>query len=196
MEEYEFKRGIRLVEGMGLIGESNKSYTLVIPEINPKKNKYLQSWYQDIAKNSNWSNEGEMALDIFKYLKERFGDNQGFERTGGRMSLNVALEHSKGVCKEKSAVFQIMSQILGLESVYMRGYKVSHDDEGKLIKERHAWNKVKIQGEIWFVDVTNKKFVKNYEEALEKYGDLTEGRNLIEMPHKLNKKEMAFIGGN
>lgn len=198
MEPYEFSGGIRLVKGMGIVGSASDSYTLIIPEADPEKNEHIRPWYRDIVQGSDWDNEGEAAIDIFKYLKNRFGSNKGYERDGGRISLNAALEHSKGVCKEKSAVFQIMCQILGISSLYVRGYTYTHNDEGELVKARHAWNKVKIQGDVYFVDVTNKVFDNPYSELLDRRGDIhgyNEGENRIVMDHELDQEEMSYIAG-
>ena len=203
--EYDLSGGIRLKEDMRILGSTSKSYTLVIPNIDPHENEHLASWYNDILGGGSWSNDLRMAKDVFRYISRNFktnedGSQEGFNRpNGGRMSLNAALEHKKGVCKEKAALFQIIAQNVGLESLYVRGYQPDVTEKGKRIKRRHAWNKVKIQGHMYYVDPTNGYFStssESYSNAIKDYLDLREGENNIEMPYKVvNGAEMRFIEG-
>lgn len=178
MTTVKINQGIRFWNGIGLVS-SGSGYTLYIPKMN---NKYIKELYREFENNFSYNSNLELAEELAYFLYERF-DYESFPEAEDSLKLEAAINLEKGICKEIAAVYQILSQMFGINSRYMRGV-VTRDGE----RYRHAWNKVKIGKKLYYADATWGTF-KNYQKALREH-NIKEGESIVELPKGKTKQDL------
>lgn len=126
----KFHGGIRLKRGIGLLSSGN-GYGLRIPEMNHEKIAEVASAFEQ---HTDAGNKYQLAKQLTYFVHERF-EYEDISADRKFVNLISAIDHGKGICKEKAALYQVLAQRLGIDSYYVRG----RADGG-----RHAWCKVHV----------------------------------------------------
>lgn len=126
-----------------------------------KKSKSLK----DIA-TSLKIDDGDSLLQYHILAKWVVNNINYREEAKHNKSLIQAIKKREGICYHYSLIFDSLCQSLGFDSYYITGYVKDFSKEGKLKLVYHAWNAVKIDGEIYMSDLTwsdgnNKRKSKN-----------------------------------
>jgi len=176
------KSGMLLKKGDRIVGKGIDSYTLYIPGYNSSR---LQKFYEEAKKFVGNTTGEERVQKLMQFVHDNIEHEVGWERQtiteqqkhSGIIEKEVSLIRSiflgKGVCKEQAAVLSMMLRMEGLENEFIRGKpEITSPLFGSLPMEerggRHAWIKVKVGNDYYYVDPTNECFEK-YDSGLLKY---------------------------
>ena len=117
------------------------------------KTRAIYSWItHNISYDYKLFNKGQKSIAIksknkaeYELKKQKIYDDV----------VQKVLRKRKGICSGYSLLFKKMSDIAGINSLYVDGYvKTKMTQVGKLGVLDHAWNAVIIDGEIFFLDLT------------------------------------------
>jgi len=174
MEKKNATDGLVLKKGMELVS-SGGGYTLVIDE---EYNSAIMSAVNSAIDPSD--SERGKAEDACKRIHEIFStpknDSENNDRissqkrSDGKIYLSDVWADGEGVCKELAATLQLVYQQLGIKSGYMRG---------KLGGQRHAWLKLRADGNQYTADPTNDVF-QDYSSS----PSYNEGDNIVKIPDR------------
>ena len=102
--------------------------------------------------------ERDRARAIFRWMTERIRFNTDAHCTGhpGEMNPETVLRDREATAFGYANLFEALARRAGLESTTVHGYaKMKHcTEEGLLMKVKHAWNAVRVDGTWYFVDTT------------------------------------------
>lgn len=175
------KSGMLLKKGDRIVGKGVDSYTLYIPGYNSSR---LQKFYGEAKEFAGNITGEERVQKLMKFVHDNIEHEVGWEgqtieqqKNSGFIKKEVSLIRSiflgKGVCKEQAAVLSMMLRMEGLENEFIRGKpEITSPLFGSLPMEkrggRHAWVKVKLGNDYYYVDPTN-EFFEKYDSGLLKY---------------------------
>lgn len=143
------------------------SHDLIIPGYNDPE---VQKMYQEAITYIGQATGKAKVGGILEYVRKalRYDLNWNESMHGRTVNLSDALKARVGVCKEMAAATDMILSMEGIKSEYKRG---------KFLGGRHAWLKVKVDGEEKLADPTNLLF-GDYD-SVSSYNGFVEGPNPI-----------------
>jgi hypothetical protein len=122
--------------GDRLISRSMNGRTLIIPEFN---HPIIRQLYEESQKYITSDNSESCKIEVLTALVyEHFKDKSevGLPKVHDLGDLGYVLERQQGVCKDHAATLQILFQLYGISSRYLKGFC---GDYG------HAWLRVSLK---------------------------------------------------
>ena len=123
-----------------------------------KENTYLAKCVADLREQTDGLSEKDKAWTVAEWVEARVGNDQG--KPGGNRTTYSLIweENAVGTCEQQAMANQLFGCLMGLNT-------------GFVVNDEHAWNCVKIDGEIYYYDGTDaetrewKAFVKGQANA-------------------------------
>lgn len=169
-----FATETRLLSGMTLEGNS---HNVTVPSYDSDAVQELNEEFQE--KYGSHETDYHTAARIVKFVGEKMDfqnpadmyDTETGEQLGDEVDLEYAIEHEAGRCKEQAAAAQMLMQMEGIESRYVKATWDNNSPEDDRPRDKHAFLKAKTEDGVYHADPTWGEF-QPYEEFEEAHTDL------------------------
>jgi len=140
-----------LIKGERISSKGN-GYILVIPGYN---NPQLKRFHQEAIAYIRDTQGRQRIGKLVEFVHNNIIYDEQWNERQKEVSLIRSLHLRKGVCKEKASILSMLLQMEGFENEFKRGTL-----SGENKRERHAWVKVKVDGEPFLADSEQLRFGK------------------------------------
>jgi len=134
------------------ISSKGNGYTLVIPGYN---NPQLKRFFEEARTYAGGTQGRQRIGKLVEFIHDKIDYDLKWNAGEKEVSLIRSLHLRRGVCKEKAAILSMFLQMEGFENEFKRGMLPSKEK-----MERHAWVKVKVDGEPFLADPEQLRFGK------------------------------------
>lgn len=164
----------KLNAGIALEGNS---HNVNIPEYNHEAVRGLNEEFRE--EYGSHDSDFVTAQRVVEFVSEKMDyqnpaemyDPETGEQLGNEVPLEYAIEHEVGRCKEQAAVAQMLMQMKGIDSRYVKATWDNRDPETDRLVEKHAFLKTETEDGVYHADPTLGEF-QPYEDFVEPRADL------------------------